>query len=153
MIDVPVIHPMIVHFPIALLLLTPALLLAWSHVQNLSWHNAAMMCATGGALSTTFAYLSGDAIRTYSANSPMVKLLIDQHERSALGTLIGAWLVFGALLVVYRVADYHPSPQGASPVPYWMRASIIVIAALTAALAAYTGHIGGKMVWGELILP
>lgn len=153
MIDVPVVHPMVVHFPIALLLLTPALLVAWSHVQNLSWHNAAMMSASASAISTTAAYLTGEAMLAYSGESPMVKLLIERHETLALATLVGAWLVVGALTAVYRVADYHPDHHAKSPVPYWMRSSIIVLSAITAALAAYTGHVGGQMVWGELIQP
>lgn len=149
MLELHVLHPMIVHFPVAMLFTIPIGLVFWSHLQDGSWHAAMLATALGAAISTSIAYATGPAMIPHGKNPEIMEMLMPLHETMALVTLVLSWLVTLALTMVYFIADY--GAETGERVPYWARFWIIVLAAITGAAAAYTGHLGAQMVWGELL--
>lgn len=150
MVEVNVVHPIISHFPVALLFITPMGLVIWSHLQNRSWHAATITTALGGAVSATLAWMTGPALIPYGKNPEIMDIVLPHHQRMGTATMILSWLVVILLVRTYFTADYDSDIPNFQRVPYWSRFWLITLAAVTGALAAYTAHLGAQMVWGEL---
>lgn len=126
-------HPVIVHMPIACLVLA-VLAEALVLLRGPAWRPATALLVAVGTLGAIAAVVSGLSLE--GGQSPA---LLERHELLAWMTLAGALIASGALLTMRWV-----------PMPRWI---LIAILAATAALAGLTGHIGGQMSWGADWLP
>jgi len=130
-------HPVLVHFPIALLVAAFGCELVSGARREREWHAAGVANLRIGA---AFAIASAAAGWAF-AWSPMVEgsATLEWHRWAGTCAAIAA---VGALL------SAQASPNG-SPRSLWMyRASL----GGAAALVAVTGHLGGVLVWGAHFL-
>lgn len=147
MIPAPYIHAMIIHFPIALLivgLLTEVLGLI---SNNQFFKNASFYLLILGTLGVVAAFLSGD----YASDGMKDVLLqkpIGMHEESALVTM---WLAI--ITAVYSSVIYILNYQ-----MRWVKFTRLLLFALLVGFIARTGYLGGELVFKhgaglELVVP
>ncbi len=138
-------HPALVHFPIALLLVSPLLVLAgllWP-AQRLGIHFGALVALVLGEAGALAALVTGEAATALASTTPELRLALAAHERAA------QWAtgIFGALTVAFCLlwAWSLAAPRGRVRIPVlmaiWLALSLAGMAELIQA-----GHLGGHMV-------
>ena len=154
--DIPLWHPVAVHFPPALLVASVGVAALWLVRGTPQWRRCLLFLLLLGAAGTLLAYQTGEAMYAQSQGVPMVELFIDLHESVALYAL---WAAAGALAVVgalsiwlerRELTERPPAADEPTPLrePLTARATGLLATLLAALLVAYTAHIGGVMVWG-----
>ncbi len=126
-------HPVLVHFPIALIVAAFGCELVSMATRLREWHVAAVVNLRIGA-----AFAVGSAIAGWIfASSPMVDASpsLEWHRWAGACTALAA---AGAVL------SARSSPDNSSRAIWMYRAAL----ATAAALVAVTGHLGGVLVWG-----
>jgi uncharacterized membrane protein len=149
---IPVWHPTLVHFPIALLIVGFAPAIIWCLTTDRRWLLTGWFIAAVGVVATVAAYLTGDAMKHQAEGVPIVEALVGTHERFAVATLIASLLsavAWTGVALADRASVRRANHGGIAPAPSWaVRVLVLAIATATALLALRTGHIGGLMVWG-----
>ncbi len=149
---IPELHPLAVHFPIALLAAAALAAIVWMGWGAPFWRRAACLLSMLGMAGALFAWFTGDSMEEQAEGAPIVDELVDLHEQMALYALIAAILSFVALGLLTWLGRAGQSKgsrfAGMNPdrLPYRLGAGFLVLAA--AALVAWAGHIGATMVWG-----
>lgn len=129
-------HPMLVHFPIALLVMAAvAEFVRFRPREALS--GVAFFCVSFGALAALFAAATGYLNADLERHSRSLADILDSHRVA--GTVLAAF----ALVTWILMAIHRAGRVAALVVPY--RLSLIV----TALLVAPVGHLGGTLVFGE----
>jgi uncharacterized membrane protein len=140
---IPVWHPLVVHFPIATLVLAAVVALVWAVSADARWLLAGCFLAVAGSVGAAVAYLSGDAMKEQAAGVPIVDQLVASHERFALFTLLSAIVAAVAwLAVAFRQRG------NAIPPSVVVRLAVTGLSLVAGALVLRAGHLGGLMVWG-----
>lgn len=167
--DIPFLHPLLVHFPLVLLLLGGAVAGLYLLLGRGVWRRAALVLFALGALSAWAAAETGPALREAVEGDPVVDQIVGAHASAAEWTVWTAALaafVFAGLSIValLRRTPAPPEETTAEPTrrrwwpgrtrrpsrrePLWGRVLGLLPAIAAAALVAYTAHLGGLMVWG-----
>ncbi len=137
MFDLTSLHPVVVHFPIALLIVGFFSDLAGIILKKEFLSKAGLLMLVGGALGAGVAYFSGHAAGEGLAEGGALKQALDAHESAAemtlwlaiAGTAIRAGMVLGKKYV------------GALR---WIPTVILFASVLS---VARTGHLGGQLVY------
>lgn len=131
-------HPLVVHFPLALILVAAALLLAARLLRNASLAATAATVGTWnlclGALAALFALSTGLA--------GVIGLDVGEAARQAI-SLHMRWALFSTLILVL-LAVWRGAGTAQASRPSWL--FIVVLLAASAALGV-TGYRGGKNVY------
>ncbi len=141
------IHPAMVMFPVALLLVTPVLLLVSLFVRGAwrTWAGAALVTMALGALAAWFAVASGHAAGQLVDKTRTLELAILRHE--ALGLAVRN--VFSVLTVLFAALLLLPMWLR-RPLPDWLRITThAVFLALFVAATGFVAHAadaGGRLV-------
>jgi uncharacterized membrane protein len=139
-------HPLVVHFPIALLLTAPVLI-----VMALVWRRhefplavAALIIMGLGTLSAFVAVQSGEAAEG-ALDTPKAEAVFERHEALAKiteGSFAGLTVLFAAIVFAPRLIR-RPLPRPASVVAGLMFLALYLCAAV---VLANTAHQGGRLV-------
>ena len=134
----PGLHPLVVHFPIALLI-SAVVADACSMVfpRSVSPAAAARVLYPAGALSALAAYLTGRQAAATALLPGMAHPILLDHWNLALATTI-CFLAIAAIRLA--VGWWGPSPR-------WVRPALMVAGFLGVALLFYTGDRGGRLVY------
>jgi uncharacterized membrane protein len=99
-------HPLIVHFPVALLLVAPILVLLGMLLPKSSrgLFLAAFVLMVLGTVATYFAVATGDAAGELAERTPGVAAVLESHEGLAESTRI----IFTALSVIFAMILFAP---------------------------------------------
>jgi uncharacterized membrane protein len=122
-------HPVLVHLPIAALILA-VLAEFLVLVRGERWRPATAFLVASGCLGAVLAIVSG--VNLEGGQDPE---MLERHELLGWLTLAGS-LTAGGMLIAMRWV----------PLRRWPLLAVLLI---TAGLVAWTGHVGGTMVWGE----
>jgi uncharacterized membrane protein len=100
-------HPLLVHFPIALLFATPVFLVLALVLgrRRPAWPLAALILLLLGTLGVFFAAASGEAAGKVAERSPDINAVLERHEHlaeAAQGLFSGFALAFAALIFIPR---------------------------------------------------
>lgn len=144
--EIPVLHPVLVHFPIAFLLLAALTALAWLGRGTRFWRDVTLILLAAGFIGGIGAYVTGDAAEERAEAKPQVRQLSAQHESAALLTLMASGLAL-FVLAAYQGASRRLLRGSDKDLPM-VRVVVAVLAVASAVLVARTGHLGGLMVWG-----
>jgi uncharacterized membrane protein len=125
-------HPLLVHFPIALILLAAAAEVFAVAMAARPWHVVAIACLRVGAISAVVAAAAGWLMARMPGVDPSATL--EWHRW--LGTLTAATAV---MAVMVTTAGERPMATR------WIQWMALLAAALC---VAATGHLGGTLVWG-----
>ena len=126
-------HPLLVHFPIALVLAAAAAELVVLATTRTAWHTVAIANIRAGAALGVVTAITGWMF----ASSPLVDASPSLEWHRWVG-MAGAAGAIGAAFLSSRL----PVPSRRSALVY--RVTLFV----TALLVAITGHLGGTLVWG-----
>lgn len=140
-------HPLIVHFPIALLMFAPALValgMLWP-AQRRGIHLAALVDLAFGALSAGAALASGGAASGLAQRTPELRAALAGHQHSAQLTAG----IFALLTVLFALLWFLPlvAPRACGRgtlnalLALWL---VFCLAALPSLIK--TGRLGGQMV-------
>ena len=129
-------HPLLVHFPIALVLAAAAAELVVIATSRKAWHTVAVANIRAGAVMGVVTAITGWLF----AASPLVDATRSLEWHRWLG-MAGAAGAMGAALLSSRL---HVSSRAA----FVYRFTLFV----TALLVGITGHLGGALVWGTRFL-
>lgn len=141
------VHPLIVHFPIALLLVAPLLVALGLCLPGLrpGLHIAALVLLVLGSLGALLAWASGEAAASLAQRTPELRAALDRHEQFAqFGTLL-----FGLLTLLFTLLGLLSRyRQPARPKGALLAWHLLWLAAAGAAMLvlAQAGHLGGHMV-------
>lgn len=137
MIDLTYIHPMVVHFPIALLLIGFVAEVAGAVLKKEFFSKAALYLIVIGALGVVAAYFSGNFAGDGITETGSLKQALDLHESSAILTvwLVVATALFRVALVFFK--KFHGALQ-------WVAIALFLVTSLS---IARTGHYGGQLVY------
>ena len=142
---IPYLHPLVVHFPIALLPVGALALVGWLIRDRLKWLVVAFWLHAAAFAGAVAAMLSGQALEHDVEGEPMVELLGHTHEEA------GEWTVWmAAALLVAMVVSFvwHRRSVRRPGVPAAWRLVVAILGLAAAGLVLWTGHLGGTMVWG-----
>lgn len=142
------IHPLIVHFPIALLLIAPLFILMGAARKPAAAYPfllAALILMALGTVSTFAAASSGNAAGKLAENAPLAKAVLEQHEELAEITEImfsSLTLIFAAMLFVPRLLKCEATRTISTVLPL----VFLVFYSAGAVSLANTAHQGGRLV-------
>jgi uncharacterized membrane protein len=129
-------HPLLVHFPIALVLMAAAAELVVIAVPRKTWRSVGVANIRAGAALGVVTAITGWLF----ASSPMVDATTSLEWHRWVGMAAAAGAMSAALLS----SRLHVSSRSA----FVYRFTLFV----TALLVAITGHLGGTLVWGARFL-
>ena len=142
------IHPLIVHFPIALLLFAPLFIVIGvlrKPKASLPFLIVALILMTLGTAATFVAASSGEAAGELADKDSTVKAVLEQHEELAQTTesaFSALTLIFAAILFVPRLLRRERTRVISTILPL----VFLVFYATGAILLANTAHQGGRLV-------
>jgi uncharacterized membrane protein len=154
MIQMPVIppweglHPLVVHFPIALLLITPLLVIVGA---LLTPEKARIVLYTAlglmlmGTLGTFLAAATGEAAGKLAERAPQIDAILERHEELADATravFAGLTLIFAAIVFAPKVFRNLPGRLVTTALPL----VFLLFYGAGMLLLASTAHNGGRLV-------
>lgn len=142
--EIPYWHPVVVHFPIALLLFGAAAAVVYAVLGRAFWRGVALLGFAVGTAGAWAAVWTGETLEEAVEGEPVVDALVGRHEDLGEWTL---WVSAAALVVLIGVTvwAWHTKPEHEHLA---LRLAVAVLALAAAVLVAMTGHLGGQMVWG-----
>jgi uncharacterized membrane protein len=139
-------HPVVVHFPIALLLVGSggyALAMALRGREKASWllpaSRAVLILGTLGGWVAVFTGLLADSEVGRDLCDPLV---LNAHENNA---FLVCFLFAGAILLDLLAGRFLPSERWKR----WGRGLALAVLLAGAAVLGYVGHLGGKLVYQQ----
>jgi uncharacterized membrane protein len=130
-------HPLVLHFPIALLIFAALLDAARLRWREPTLGRCVALLATGGAIGAFFAALTGWVFAAESTPMPTLRATLFWHRWLGVATAVLA-LVAASLAWRHANALYGPAR--------WLRVGALW---LCASIVGVTGHLGGALVWGD----
>jgi uncharacterized membrane protein len=137
MIDFTHLHPMIVHFPIALLIIGFLTDLASLFMKQDFWKQAGLYLLILGAAGTIAALISGEQAGSGIAEQGLLKQAIEQHEEAA---ILAVWLI--SVTTVIRIALVLLKKYTGA-----FKIAALILFFLSVGAIARTGYYGGKLVY------
>ncbi len=139
-------HPLVVHFPIALLLVAPLFILlgvALSRGRPFLW--AALLLMAIGTAGTFFAVSTGEAAGKLAERTPQINAVLEHHENLAERTRAGfaaLTVIFAAMLVLPAVSRRQPGRLLTIVLPL----VFLIVYGAGLVLLVNTAHNGGRLV-------
>lgn len=130
-------HPLVLHFPIALIFLAAGIELARLKWSNLRLASVVPVLLLIGAIGAFFASVTGWVFAFESYPRPALRWMLQWHRWLGIAATVMAG---GAAWIAYRFAN-DESPKGR-----WLRRGSVWLTAVVLSVAA---HLGALMVWGE----
>ncbi len=146
-VEIPYWHPLVAHFPIALLIFGAGMAAAYAVVGRAFWRGVTLLAFAAGTLGAWAAVWTGETIYEGVEGTPIVEELVESHEEFGEWAL---WLGVATSLVLVGVVLWRrlTQPGAAAADPVAVRLVVLVLALTAAVLVARAGHLGGTMVWG-----
>ncbi len=142
------IHPLLVHFPIALLLIAPLFIVIGAvrkPERGFPFLLAALILMVCGTASMFAAASSGEAASKIAGEAPVVRAVLEEHEELAGTTEIAftsLTLIFASILFVPMLLNQQPAPATSRMLPL----VFLVFYATGVISLANTAHAGGRLV-------
>lgn len=142
---IPVLHPLLVHFPIAFSLCVALVIGLWvvtDRQRLLVWAAWGQVLVLMG---TWAAWWTGDEMKAQSEGVQIVEELVGLHEQMADWSL---WMAAVLLVVLWATVWRTSRDMSRSGTAWYVRCLVGAAALVFAGLIAWVSHIGGVMVWG-----
>lgn len=142
---IPVLHPVVVHFPVALSVAALVTAGIWLVRNSPDWWRATLLLQALSALGTLMAVRTGEVMEEQSEGVAMVDQFVELHETMGERAL---WLM-GVSLVVLLFARWMGNRETShAGVRFRWRLMAFLIVLTSVVLVGLTAHIGGLMTWG-----
>lgn len=154
--EIPYLHPLVVHFPLVLLLLGAAAAALYTLLGRGAWRRAALVLFVLGTASAWAAEQTGPELAYAVEGEPVVEQVVERHAEAATWTVAASAFASLAFVLISLVQLRRPRPEAKGEEPpvrpareaWWGRLLALPPALAAAALVAWTSHLGGIMVWG-----
>ena len=146
--EIPVLHPVAVHFAVALLPVAAFCAVVWMFGGARFWRRATLLLSVFSLAGVAFAYGTGDRMAELSEGVPIVEELVARHALMAQYTFIASAIVVAGLALVVFWLERRTTIERNPPDPFAVRLAFGLLVVGLAVLASWTGHIGGVMTWG-----
>ncbi len=141
-------HPLIIHFPIVLLLVAPVLIVIGALLKPekggvLLWTSLLMMVI--GTATVFLAVETGEAAGKLAERTPEINAVLEHHEELAERTRIAfsiLTIIFAAILVIPKLVRRGPSRMVTTVLPL----VFVVLYGVGTLLLVNTAHNGGRLV-------
>lgn len=142
---IPALHPIVVHFPIALGVAAVLTAAIWLVRNRLTWWTSTLVLEVLAFVGAFFAVRTGEQMEDQSEGVAMVDRFVELHE--SMGER-AVWVLGIAVigLVAARWFGRRDTEHAGTPALWRILGFVLVLAA--AILVGLTGHIGGLMTWG-----
>lgn len=147
---IPYLHPLAVHFPLVLLLLSVPTSAMWLLTKREMWQQSTFHLSALAFAASVFAKKTGETLADGVEGEPMVEQILDAHAAAA-DYVVLISLVLVLLMTLAWFAGRYEKGAFAQKTP--MRIVVLVVTLLAAGLVAYTAHLGGLMTWGVPVKP
>jgi uncharacterized membrane protein len=144
-VEIPYWHPVVVHFPIALLIFGAGTAAMYAVVGRAFWRGVTLLAFAAGTLGAWAAVWTGETIYEAVEGTPIVEALVETHEEFGEWAL---WLGVATTLVLVGITLWARRTKRDAADPLLLRLVVLALALAAAALVARAGHLGGTMVWG-----
>ncbi|MBX7242763.1 MAG: hypothetical protein K1X92_13555 [Bacteroidia bacterium] len=136
-------HPLIIHFPIVLLLLSAVMYAYIAFTNETRYNSLTEILHVAGILFMALAIFSGQQAEAQIAHTPEIHEMLEQHARLA---WICVW-VFGILFLWSKLR----LGRWKSPEKYLF----VLVFVIASGILGYSAHLGGRMVYekGAGVLP
>ena len=142
---IPVAHPVVVHFPLALGLAALIFVAGWAFRDKLFWLYASMWLTALAWIGSILALRTGEVMEEQSEGVAIVDELVHLHE--TMGER-AAWAL-GLTLLWLLFSRWHSSHDiGKSGTRLWIRLVALLLMVSAGIFLVLTGHLGGVMTWG-----
>jgi uncharacterized membrane protein len=144
----PAVHPLVVHFPIALLLIAPLFVVIGAlrkPGRGYPFMLSALLVMVLGTVSIYVAASSGQAARCQARNTPLIQAVLDEHEELAESTEMAftvLTLIFASIVFLPRAFKQNPNSATSTVLPL----VFLVFYAAGAVSLANSAHQGGRLV-------
>jgi len=140
-------HPLVVHFPVALLMVTPLFLLGAVVVRGWSPSliRGALILSVLGTVAAFVAVESGEAAGELAERTPAVSAVLERHEEWA-ESLRTTFLVLTLLLLARVAAPRWMPKMNAPPAVLPLNIAFFALYAAGTVLVINTAHLGGRLV-------
>jgi len=140
-------HPLVVHFPIALLLVAPLLILVgcFTRRHERAWWGAALLLMFLGTTAAWVAAATGMAAQGLVDKTPKMAEVMAQHAQLAGQTK----LVFTVLTIAFAALLFVPAKlkrEGTPKLRIGVALAFMVVYGGCTLLVANTAHLGGRLV-------
>ena len=141
-------HPLVIHFPIVLLMIAPLLIVIGAAVapqRSRPYLHIALLVMALGTIAVWFAVATGEATADLVERNPQVIAALERHESLADTTRA----VFTIATMVFALAVFAPKLWGRESVRLFSTVVPLVFAVLYGAavlLLVNTAHQGGRLV-------
>ncbi len=142
---IPYWHPVVVHFPIALLLFGAAAAVVYGVLGRAFWRGVALLAFAAGTVGAWAAVWTGETLEEAVEGEPVVEALVGRHEDLGEWTL---WVSAAVLVLLVGTTVWRWRTGRTESDPIALRIAVAILAVAAAVLVAMTGHLGGQMVWG-----
>lgn len=140
-------HPLVIHFPIALLLVAPILVVAG---MTLPRHGTGLFIAAFilmliGTVATYFAVATGEAAAQFAEQVPRASTILERHEELAASTRV----IFTVLTVLFAAILLGPSIAKRSfgrRSSFVLNAAFLLLYSAGALILINVAHQGGRLV-------
>lgn len=143
--SMPVLHPIVVHFPIVLTVAAAFCGWVWLGSDRLVWLRAVIWLTVAAFAGALGAYFTGEKMEEQSEGVPVVETFVETHETLGLATTIVLGVLSVLAVFVLRATSRDVTRTGGAPAARWI---IAVLMTAAACLVWLTAHLGGLMVWG-----
>jgi uncharacterized membrane protein len=142
---IPLWHPVVVHFPVALSITAVLAAALWLARNKLRWWRMTLILQVGALAGAIAALRTGEAMEEQSEGMAMVDQFVELHE--TMGERAAWALGLSILLLIgMRWAGLRETAYAGVRLRWRLIAFVVVL--LAALLVGLTGHIGGLMTWG-----
>lgn len=134
-------HPLLVHFPIATLILGSGLILLGTVVKNKFLSDMSKVLLVLGTLCIWFAIYTGDLADSVVARKLCDPTVLESHETNG---IISGWIF--SLVSILILMDYF---KIAAKLKYLMKYIIVSLSLIGSAFLIVTGHLGATLVYQQ----
>lgn len=142
---IPVLHPVVVHFPVALTVAAAFCAWVWLGSDRIVWLRAVIWLMAVSFLGAVAAWQTGEAMEKQSEGVAIVETFVETHESLGLASMITLGVLTAGAFLALQVVRRDTSRAGGAPALRWAVALLVTAAAC---LIGLTAHVGGIMVWG-----
>jgi uncharacterized membrane protein len=143
--SIPILHPVVVHFPVALAVVAVLFAAGWLIRNQIFWLHVTIWLHVLAGIGAIFALRTGEAMEEQSEGIAIVDELVHLHETMAERA---AWLLGFCIVWLIIAAWLSRRDTSRSGTRLWIRLATFVFVLAVALLFGLTGHIGGLMTWG-----
>lgn len=142
---IPLLHPVVVHFPVALSVVAVLTGVIWLIRNKMGWWRTTLVLEVLAFIGAFMALRTGEAMEDQSEGVAMVDRFVELHEAMAERAV---WALGVAIVMLIGMRWVGLRETAYAGVRLRWRILAFLLVAVAAILVALTGHIGGIMTWG-----